>query len=213
MVNSDVLRTLASEKDPDLDEAARIALADEGVRKKLLEGLVSKDEVYRYNCVKVLSLISAERPEVLYPEWDYLVGLLSSANAYHRCSSLSIIADLTRVDTEGKFEDIFDQYFSLLDDPKVIVAIYLARAAGRIARFKPRLRTTVLNRLLDVDQTHHAPGRKDLLKADIIASVDEVFDDVNDKDRVLAFVEEQLECSSPKTRKAAKAFLSRHSSG
>ena len=39
---------------------------------------------------------------------------------------------------------------------------------------------------------------------------EEFFKDSGDKEDILAFVEKQLGCSSPKTRKAAKAFLNKY---
>jgi hypothetical protein len=117
---------------------------------------------------------------------------------------------LTGVDEENRFEDIFDQYFGLLNDEKVMTARYLARSAGRIARAKPHLQARITERLLGIDGTHHAQGRKDLIKADIIQSFEEFFKDTGGQEEILAFVEKQLGCSSPKTRKAAKAFLNKY---
>jgi hypothetical protein len=61
-----------------------------------------------------------------------------------------------------------------------------------------------------VDGTHHAEGRKDLLKGDIIEAFDAFFAQVPDRSRVLLFVKEQIQSSSPRTRKAARAFLDKH---
>lgn len=202
---------LADREHPSLEEAMQLALANGKALKVLLDGVVSKDDTYRYNCFKVLLQISEEHPLILYPEWDYFVGLLGSSNSYHRSIGLQIIANLTKVDDETRFDGIFDQYFGLLDDEKVVTARYLAQSAGRIVRAKPHLQARITEKLLEIDRTHHAQGRKDLIKADIIQSFEEFFEDSRDKEEILAFVEEQLGCSSPKTRKAAKAFFSKYS--
>ena len=207
---ADLHKMLAAKEDLDLDEAIQLALADERVLKEILDGIVSKDDTYRYNCFKVLLQISEDHPLILYPEWDYFVGLLGSGNSYHRSIGLQIIANLTRVDDETRFDGIFDQYFGLLDDEKVITARYLAQSAGRIVRAKPHLQARITEKLLGIDGTHHAQGRKDLIKADIIQSFEEFFEDSRDKEEMLTFVENQLGCSSPKTRKAAKAFLNKY---
>jgi len=201
-----VLEMLRSKKDLDLDGAVHVALTDTSVLGQMMEGLVSKNETYRYNCFKVLLRISQEQPLVLYPEWDYLVELLDSSNSYHRSASVNILASLTSADKESRFEGVFDQYFRLLDDEKVVTARYVARNAGTIAKHKPNLRAEIAGRLLDIAKTHH----KDLICADIIQSLEEFFAASQDKGRILAFVGEQLTCSSPKTRKTAKAFLSKH---
>jgi len=208
---ADVLRTLANEKDPDLEEAIQLAMTDGEALQEMLRGIVSKHDVYRYNCFKVLFQISETEPMILYPEWDYFVGLLDSSNSYHRSISLRIIANLTSVDTEKRFDDIFDPYFDLLDDEKVITARYLAGSAAAIAQHKPYLQARITKKLLGIDDTHHEEGRKDLIKGDIIQTFESFFEDSSDKEEILAFVEAQVKSSSPRTRKIAKSFLKEHS--
>lgn len=146
---------------------------------------------------------------LLYPEWDYFLDLLGSPNSYHRMFAINILSNLTRVDTEKKFDLIFNQYFHHLDDQSMIVARYLSGNAGKIVRAKPYLQTKITEKLLDIDNTHHEEGRKGLIKHDIIQSFSEFFKGITEKERIFTFVEKQLDCSSPKTRKAAKDFLKR----
>jgi hypothetical protein len=91
-----------------------------------------------------------------------------------------------------------------------MVARYLAQNAWKIAGAKPYLREQIIARLLDVEETHHPPSRKALIKADIIQSFEAMFAESQHRERVLAFVEAQLESESPKARQAARAFLERH---
>ena len=206
----DILETLANEKDTNLEQALQSALADQAIMAEILKGLESKNETYRYNCAKVLFRISEEQPQVLYPRWDNFVEHLGSKNAYHRMASLEIIANLTGADSEQRFEGLFDRYFGLLDDTSMIVAIYCARNAGTIAAAKPHFKTEIIERLLTIDKTHHREDRKDLIKCDVIQSLEGLFEDSDTQERMLAFAEAQLECGSPKTRKAAKEFLKNH---
>jgi hypothetical protein len=210
MGHNHLLTVLANEKDPDLTEAIQLATTEGQILKEILKGIVSKQELYRYNCFKVLLQISEKEPMLLYPEWDYFVELMGSENSYHRSASLRLIANLTSVDTERRFDNIFDQYFDLLDDESVIAARYLAGSAGIIAKSKPYLQARITERLLDIDNTHHKEGRKDLIKGDIIQTFEGFFEESHHKEEILAFVAEQLESSSPKTRKAATAFLKKH---
>jgi hypothetical protein len=206
----DILDTLASNKEPDLAQAVEIALADGEFLGEILKGLSAKKETYRYNCYKVLSRISSESPQALYPEWDYFVEFLESQNSYHRMAAANIIANLVKADTENRFEAVFDQYFGLLDDKSMITAIYTAQNAGNIAAAKGHLRDKITERLLDIDKTHFPQDRRDLIKAGAIESFEELFTASPHRDRILAFVREQLGCRSPKTRKLAKGFLDRH---
>lgn len=209
--DTDLYEMLADKEDPSLEEALQLAISDEGVLKEILASVVSKDEAFRYNCFKVLRQISEDHPLILYPEWDYFIALLDSRNAYHRSIAVQILANLTAVDAQRRFEAIFDRYFDLLDDEKIIVTRYLVQNAGTIARAKPSLRAKIVEILLGIDETHHK--HKDLIKADAIQSFEAFFEDYPSKEQLLEFVEQQLECSNPKTRKAAKAFLNKHSHG
>jgi hypothetical protein len=201
---------LATKEAPDLDEIARSAVADAEILKGLLDGVVSKDDAYRYNCFRALLQISENEPLALYPEWDYFVPLLASRNAYHRSVAVQMLARLTPVDAEKRFEAILEPYLGMLDDESVMVARYLAQNAARIVKAKPSLREQITARLLDVDRTHHPQSRKDLVKADIIETCHAFFAESQDKEKILAFAEQQLESSSPKARTAAKAFLREH---
>jgi len=205
---TDLHKMLGDKEHPSLEKAVQLALADEKILKGILDGIVSKDEVYRYNCFKVLLQISESQPLILHPEWEYFIALLDSSNAYHRSIAVQILANLTPADAQHRFEAIFDRYFDLLDDEKIIVTRSLVCSAGTIARAKPSQQARIVERLLGIDETHHK--HKDLIKADAIQSFEAFFKGYPDKERILKFVEQQLECSSPKTRRTARAFLDKH---
>ena len=194
-------------KDADIEAVAERAAADEALVSELLDGLESRNETYRYNCFKVLLLVSEEHGEALYQRWDRFVKLLSSRNTYHRLSALQIMANLARVDTEDRFEAVFDLYFGLLDDPSVIPAAHVARAAGRIANAKPELEPKITDRLLSIDRTHHDPDRRHLIKGYALEAFAEYFEAAGDRDRIVDFVKEQVDGGSPRTRKVARDLL------
>jgi hypothetical protein len=209
---------LADKEQPRLAEAGLLALADRAAFDGILAGLVAKDDVYRYNCFQTLYRLGEEQPQALYPAWDYFVRLLDSDNSYHRSIGAQLLAVTVSAEAESRgenraenrLEGIFDRYFDLLDDDKIVTARQFAQHVGRIARARPELQPRITARLLAVDGTHHTDSRKDLLKGDVIAALDEFFDESAEQERILAFVEQQLACSSPRTRRAAQAFLKRH---
>jgi hypothetical protein len=193
----------------DIKAAAKKAIKSEKLRSELLENLWSKNETIRYNSHKVLVQISEEQPEILYPNWDYLVKFLDSDNTYHKLSAVHLLANLTKVDKANKFEKIFDKYYSLLDDKSFITAAYVSAASGKIARAMPKLQTKITNRLLNIDKIHHPQERIDLAKASVIEAFGEYFDQAKNKKKIVEFVRQQLNCQSPKTQKTAKEFLKR----
>jgi len=207
----EINKILNDKSGKNLDKVVQSALAETKVLNEMVEGVVCKNETYRYNCYKVISKIAQNQPAVLYPYWDYFVGLFGHDNSYHRMAAVNIIADLVKADNEGKFENIFNDYFDFLDDEKIVVARYLAKNAGKIAKCKHHLLKKITERLLNVDETHHTEDRKDLLKSDIIESFDYFFADSDDKEEILAFAKAQLDCSSPRTRKIARDLLDKFS--
>jgi len=191
----------------DEERLARNAMKDKHLLAELLQNILSKNDDIRYPSFKALLLISEEHPEVLYPRWDYFAELLVSDNAYRKLIAVRLLANLTRVDTNNKFEDIFDTYYNLLND-SVIVAGHLASNSGKIAKAKPELEPKITNKLLNIDKTNHK--HKELIKSGAIEAFSEYFDETKDKQKILDFVKKQLTSTSPKTKKTAAAFLKNH---
>jgi len=207
-LSRDEIKAILNEKETEkLKQVTRVVLSDEQLLQEILQGIKSKPESYRYNCYKVALQICKEYPKRLYPFWDYFVEFLKSPNAYHRMAAITLIAHLTSVDKKHKFEIIFENYFHFLDDQSMIVARYLAISAGIIAVNKSVLRERIIEKLLKIDTTHHQEGRKDLIKHDIIQTIRMIFTKLTEKEKIISFIENQVHCSSPKTRQAAKAFL------
>ncbi len=174
---------------------------------EVYDALTAKKEAIRYPNAIAMQTLGEEIPERIYPKFDYFVDLTKSDNAFHRAIGLNAIADLTKVDTEMKFEKIFDKYFDLLDDKSVMVARQLTLVSGKIIKYKQNLREKIVNKLLDVDKTHHDKDRRALIWGDIIEAFNMNFEELKDKKKVLEFVKKQLNSASPTTVKRAKAFL------
>jgi hypothetical protein len=56
---------LRENQQPGLDEAAQLALSSSRALDQILEGIVSKDEVYRYNCRRRSTLSGTTWPTCL----------------------------------------------------------------------------------------------------------------------------------------------------
>jgi len=194
-------------KSIDVESVAKEAIKDANVLAELLAGILSKKETIRYNSFKVLLLISEEHPEFLCPKWDFFVGLLESDNTSHKYIAIYIIASLTRLDKENNFEKIFDKYYNLLDDKSIIPAGHVAGNSGKIARARPELQTKITDKLLSIDETHHEPERRELIKGYAIESFSEYVEEAKNKREIIEFVKKQLNSRSPRTRKKAKEFL------
>jgi hypothetical protein len=184
---------------------AQLALKDEKVLQEALDGVLSKKDVIRQNSFQALNFLSEKHPDRIYGKWDFFANLIRKGNAFHKYIAVWIIANLTKADSENKFEKLFDAYYGLLGDKSVIPAGHVAAKSGIIALAKPELQAEITNRLLDIDNT--VQRHKDLVKSGAIEAFDAYFEKSSDKARIIEFVKAQLNCESPKTRKMAKEFL------
>ncbi len=201
---------ILEQKNPDkLFKVYELTISDRNFLKEILDGLLSPNETYRYNCYKVLLTLSEEAPLKLYSEWEFFHELLLSENAYQQMIAVNILTNLTMVDSEGKFDEIFNEYFALLDGRSLIAARYVASGAGTIAQTKPALQESITRRLLTTEKTHHK--NNELIVHDAIESFDAYFSDITNQHKVIAFVKRHLKSDSPKTAKRASEFLARHS--
>jgi len=174
-----------------------------------LEGLLSKNETYRYNCFKVLYIVSEKNPGILYPHWDFFEDHLRSKNEIHKMSAVLLIANLTSVDKGKKFERLFDEFYSLLKSEKTFAPMYIVKSSGKIANSKPNLAEKITKILLSIEKIH--PGKQiELVKSAAIESFSEYFENIENKKVVIDFVKKQTDSKSPKTRKIAKDFLKKY---
>jgi hypothetical protein len=199
--------TELNRKNINVKKVAKKALDDKAILAELLEGVLSKKEKIRFNCFKVLLLISEDHPKVLYPKWDFFADLLISPNTYFKYIAIYIIANLARDDPKNRFAKIFNKYYALLDDESVIPPAHVAANSPKIAKAKPNLQTKIINRLLSIDNIHHKPERKALIKGYVIEAFGELFEGAKNKRKMLEFVRAQLNSNSPRTKKKAKEFL------
>ena len=191
------------------DVLAELAIEDEKLLDALLQG-ISPDvqkAVLRENSSKALVFMAEQWPETLLPHWSYFIGLLKSDNGFSKVVAIRVITSLIPLETTGLFDKAFNVFFDLLDDKSVMVASHTAGLSGKIAKAKPSLQSRITKRLLDIDKTHFDPSRQGLIKSYIIEALDQYFAESKNKTEIIAFVKQQVNCASPKTRKMAKAFL------
>jgi hypothetical protein len=194
------------EKNIDVEKLAREAVNNQELFQELKAGVRSKDNTTRQNSFKAMQVISQENPEFLYGEWDYFQEMLKSPNNYHKYIAIYILASLTSVDTDNKFETIFDDYYLVLAGDKAMNASHVALNSSIIAHNKPDLRSRIVNLLTSIDDIHQGK-QKELIKAYAIESLQKIYPEAEDQQLIENFVKSQMDSKSPKTRKMAKSFL------
>ena len=193
------------------EELLKMVKQDFSLISFLLSGVDSSKAAVRYGCAKVLMDLSEEHPEKLYPYFDSFIDLLDSKYRILTWNALAIIANLTRVDTDKKFDAIFDKYYSFLDNDYMVTVANVVGNSGKIALAKPYLIPKITEELLKVEDISTSPHLTEECKMVIaektIKVLDLFFDRIDQKERVICFVEVHLDSSRKKLRTAAENFL------
>jgi hypothetical protein len=177
----------------------------------LLKGVDHPKAAVRYGCSKVLMDLSEEHPEKMYPHFDSFIELLDSKYRILTWNALAIIANLTQVDAENKFDPIFDRYYSFLDDDYMVTVANVVGNSGKIAHAKPYLIPKITDELLKVQNISTSPHLTDecrrIIAQHAIKTFDLFFDRIDRKERVISFVKLHLDSPRKKLRTAAEKFL------
>ncbi len=177
----------------------------------LLNGVHSSKAAVRYGCSKVLMDLSEENPEKLYPYVDSFIDLLDSKYRILTWNALTIIANLTKVDADNKFDAIFEKYYGFLNNDYMVTVANVVGNSSRIAQAKPYLIPKITDELLKVEDISTTPHLTEECKRVIvqatIKSLDLFFDRIDQKERVISFVKSHLDSSRKSLRTAAENFL------
>jgi 2'-5' RNA ligase len=178
---------------------------------ELLSGTSSSKPTIRYGCGKILMDLSEEKPEKLYPYMDFFINLLESKYRILTWNAISIIANLTKIDKENKFDIIFEKYYSFLDNEYMVTVANVVGNSGKIALAKPHLTQKITDKLLTVENISTTPHLSEECKRVItehaIKSFDMFFPQIKQKDKVISFVKKHLNSSRKTLRIESENFL------
>ena len=177
----------------------------------ILSGVSSSKAAIRYSCAKVLMDLSEEYPDKMYAYIDSFIDLLDSRYRILTWNAMAIIANLTKVDADGKFDAIFYKYYNFINDEYMVTVANVVDHSGKIALAKPHLIDKITNELLKVENIPTTPHLTDECKRVIaekaIKSFNMFFNQVKQKEKVISFVERYVNSSRKKLRKDAENFL------
>ena len=180
----------------------------------LVEGMYSQKANIRYGSGKILMDLSEKYPEKLYPYIDSIFRLLDSKYRIIIWNAMAIIANITPVDTEKKFDTVFNKYSSFLKDEYMITVANTIENLGKIAKAKPYLIQKITKEILDVENIKLTPHLteecKKVIAEKAIGSFELFFENIEEKKKVLAFVEKQVESSRKSLRSKAAEFVKKH---
>ncbi len=180
---------------------------------KILDGVSSQKAAIRYGCAKVLMDLSEEYPEKLYHHIDFFINLLDSKYRILTWNAMAIIANLTRVDTDKKFDAIFNHYFNFTNDEYMVTVANVVKHSAQIALAKPYLIPKITLELLNVENISLSPHLTEECKRVIIEktlkSFTKFLDKIEDKEEVLSFVQKYLDSSRKPLRIQAEKIIKR----
>ena len=193
------------------EELLQRAKQDPDLGPILIKSISSSQAAVRYGCAKVLTDLSEEHPEKLYPRMDYFIALLDSRYRILMWNAMAIIANLTTVDIDKKFDAIFDRYYSFLNDEYMVTVANIVGNSGKIALAKPYLVQRITDELLKVENISTTPHLTEECKRVIaekaIKSFDLFFDNIEQKEKVISFVNKHLNSTRKTLRTEADNFL------
>ena len=204
--------------DPDLNESneatllARQAATDPALVASLIDGIgpAAKKTTIRHASFDALMNLAKNHPEMLLPYWDQFTNLLSSSNNSTLYCVVYLLAALTPAVPVKQFDLLLEPLYALLDGSSVMVASHVAAVSGQIVQARPDLEERITALLLAPRKSPLESERQDLVKSYAIEAMDTYFDIATQPDAIIGFVWRQLDCASPKTRKAAENFLKKH---
>jgi len=209
-MESELLQKLAS-KSMTKEEILQKVEQDFSILPEVLNGVHSSKAAIRYGCAKVLMDLSEEYPEKLYPSMDSFINLLDSKYRILTWNAMAIIANLTKVDKDKKFDAIFDKYYRFLNNEYMVTVANLVGHSGKIALAKPHLIPKITNELLKVENISTTPHLTEECKRVIaekaIKSFDLFFDKIDTKEKVITFVKRYLNSPRKTLKEEAENFL------
>jgi ribosomal protein L17 len=178
---------------------------------EIINGISSPQPTIRYGCGKILMDLSEEQPQYLYPYMDFFITLLESKYRILTWNATIIIANLTKVDTEKRFDVIFEKYYSLLDNDYMVTVANVVDNSGKIALAKPYLTKQIAEKLLSVENISTTPHLskecKRVIAEHAIKTFDQFFPQIEQKEKVFSFVKKQLKSSRKTLRMKAENFV------
>jgi hypothetical protein len=209
-VETDLLQKLGR-KEITKSQLFSIVESDFGLLAEVLEGTSSSKATIRYGCGSVLVDLSEKHPDNLYLDWDSFIRFLSSKHRILTWNAMAIIANLTAVDVNRKFDIIFDKYYAFLQNEYMVTVANVVENSAKIAINKPYLANRITDELLKVQDLKLTPHLtvecKRVIAEQAIRTFSAYFDKIENQESVLAFVQKHANSPRVSLKKEAQRFL------
>jgi hypothetical protein len=193
------------------EEALETVKADFTILPAIMEGISSNNPRIKFGCAKILSKVSKDHPEELYKDIEFFIGLLKHENNIIKWNAMDVIANLTSVDKDKKFDDIFKKYYDLINADTMITIGHVVDNSAKIVNSKPYLSKKITNRLLQIEKLPVKPRVtdecKNILYGKAIQAFEQYYEHIENKDEVISFIRRQTKNKRLSTKAKAEQFL------
>lgn len=185
--------------------------ANFGLLPMVLEGVVSPEATIRYGCGSILIELSEKYPSELYPYLDRFIALLDSRHRISVWNALSIVANLTSVDIDEKFEKNFNKYYGFLNSEYMVTVANVVRNSEKIVSDKPQLADKIMTELLKVQNLQSTPHISNECKLVIAQHTMRTFNTLieytQNRKPLIDFAQKHKNSTRASLRKEAQNFL------
>jgi len=176
--------------------------------EEVLAGIGAKRAGVKFGASKAMRILSERVPDALYPHFDFFAAMLGHDNHILQWNATLTLANLARVDREGKIEAILDRYLDLISGPNMITAANAIRGAAIIGLAKPHLVRRILLRIMRVERVEYAtPECRNVAIGHALRALEQLADLLPDRRVLRLFAARQLGNPRPATSAKARRFL------
>ena len=171
----------------------------------IVEGLGSPQRKVQSGCAELASLLSEDRPELLYHYLQLFLDNLGAKKPVLKWEAVCTLGNFAAVDEQGKILEYIDVIKPFLKDKSIVLQGHTVRALAKIAKASPKSSEDILETLINV-KVHFPKNR-----VGFIIDVMMYFDDYEElRPKIREFVEPYLESDvKVVARKAKKALKNR----
>jgi hypothetical protein len=209
-------RTIQGIRDKtDMNQLASEVIARPSQVAFLVETLRHERSAIKFGCAKVLRLVSEQRPELIYPYFDFFVELMSSENSFLRWGAILTVANLVAVDAENRFDAVFSQYFANITGTQMVSATNAIGCSPVIARARPELTDRIVGEILKLEgAAYEHKGAislecKNVVCGAAVKAFEALYPLANNKPAIARFVKEQTDNTRSKVRTHARGVIKR----
>ena len=215
MAHENILEQISS-KGANIDSVAYQLTRNRNLIPRIIDALQAEKSSKKYAYEKVLRLLSGIKPQLVYPYFNVFAELLDADNSFLKWGAIMTIANLTAVDTQNKFENIFKKYYAPIRGPVMVTAANIIGGSGKIVRAKPMLADLIAREVLKVEKAHFlhkgspSPECRNVAIGHAIDALEQFYDQTSHKAEIRNFIKRQFRNTRKQVAKKAEQFLRNH---